>query len=224
MLTLTSFKALPILKAAWDRGINTIDTANMYSNGDSEKIIGSFMKTVSGVSRTRPQLRAHLPLHQYNIPRENVVIMTKVFFLVSPTPTDNTIFVPHLMNSRDYINHSGLSRIALFNQVDASLKRLGTDYIDVLHVHTFDPTVPPEETMKALHDLVQSGKVRYLGASNVRAWQVAELNRVAELNNWTPIVCVQVEYSLLYRYEVRPSPSAGLTCDSWLFVWHRSSR
>lgn len=129
--------------------------------------------------------------------------MTKVFFLVAPDPAVLTMFTPHLANTRDYVNQGGLSRAAIFNQVDASLARLGTSYIDLLQVHTWDPTTPLEETVKALHDLVQSGKVRYLGACNMRAWQFSELNRVAEVNGWTPFVSVQIEYSLLYRPEVR---------------------
>ena len=103
---------------------------------------------------------------------------------------------------REYVNQSGLSRAAIFHAVEGSLARLKTSYIDLLHIHRFDFTVPPEETMKALHDLVQSGKVRYLGASNLKTWQLAEMNRVAELHGWTQFVSIQLEYSLLYRTEV----------------------
>ncbi|KAM5543838.1 hypothetical protein V8D89_002455 [Ganoderma adspersum] len=177
-------KALPILKAAWDRGINTIDTANMYSNGDSERVIRKFIE-------------------KYNIPREEIGIMTKAFFVVSQDPTlitgGPTTF--RLMNTRQYVNQGGLSRAALFNQVEASLARLGTSYIDVLQIHFWDPMTPPEETMKALHDLVQSGKVRYIGASNLKTWQLAEMTGIAERNAWTTFVSVQVEHSLLYRTE-----------------------
>ncbi|KAI0328734.1 Aldo/keto reductase [Cubamyces sp. BRFM 1775] len=173
-------QGLPLMKAAWDLGINTIDTANFYSNGDSERMVGRFIE-------------------KYDIPRENLVIMTKVFFLVSPDPGAVTVLMTHLNGTRDSVNQGGLSRAALFNQVEASLKRLNTSYIDVLQVHMFDPSTPITETMKALHDLVESGKVRYLGANNMKAWQFAEMQRVAELNHWTPFVCIQVEYSLLYR-------------------------
>ena len=103
------------------------------------------------------------------------------------------------------MNHTGLSRAAIFNQVDASLERLQTSYIDLLQIHRYDPDTPPEETMKALHDLVQSGKVRYIGASSMRAWQFSELNHIAEKNGWTKFVSMQNEYSLLYREEVRLS-------------------
>ncbi|KAF8647253.1 hypothetical protein AX16_006821 [Volvariella volvacea WC 439] len=170
-----------ILKAAWDKGINTIDTANVYSNGFSEAIIGKF-------------------LAKYEIPRHEVVILTKCFGVVGKTPdlptwgNNATLF-----KQRDYVNQGGLSRAAIFNAVEASLKRLNTSYIDVLQIHRYDQDVEPEETMKALHDLVQSGKVRYLGASSMRCWQFAHLNQIAERNGWTKFVCMQDEYSLLYR-------------------------
>ena len=117
----------------------------------------------------------------------------------------NTVNQPWLKDTRDYVNHTGLSRAAIFNQVDASLERLQTSYIDLLQIHRYDPDTPPEETMKALHDLVQSGKVRYIGASSMRAWQFSELNHIAEKNGWTKFVSMQNEYSLLYREEVQLS-------------------
>ncbi|PBK63895.1 Aldo/keto reductase [Armillaria solidipes] len=177
-------KAFPLLKAAWDLGVTTWDTANMYSNGESETIIGKFIK-------------------QNNIPRNNLVLVTKIRFLVDheqPT-TITSFFRPELKDSRDYVNHGGLSRTAIFNQVDACLERLQTNYIDVLLIHMADDETPYEETMCALNDLVRSGKVRYIGASNVRAWQFIEMNNVAQLNGWTQFSCVQVEHSLLFRTE-----------------------
>ena len=206
MARLLVLQSLPILKAAWDRGINTIDTANMYSNGDSERIIRKFIEKVrSLIGRQSPHIPPGSRCSQYNILREEIVIMTKAFFVVSQDPTvitgGPTTF--HLMNTRQYVNQGGLSRAALFNQVDASLARLGTSYIDVLQIHFWDPMTPPEETMKALHDLVQSGKVRYIGASNLKTWQLAEMTSIAERNGWTTFVSVQVEHSLLYRNEVR---------------------
>ncbi|EJD03438.1 Aldo/keto reductase [Fomitiporia mediterranea MF3/22] len=177
-------EALPLLKAAWDRGVTTIDTANVYSNGYSERIIGKFLK-------------------QYQIPRHRVLIFTKCYSLVHEDPGTRTILYPELKNTRDYVNQSGLSRAAIFNQVEDSLERLGTSYIDLLQIHRYDPNTPPEETMKALHDLVQSGKVRYIGASSMRAWQFSELNHVAEKNGWTKFISMQNEYSLLYREEER---------------------
>lgn len=141
--------------------------------------------------------------------------MTKAFFLVSPDPSVLTMLNPGLGNTREFVNQGGLSRSALFNQVDASLERLHTSYIDVLQVHTFDPTTPLTETMKALHDLVQSGKVRYLGACNMRAWQFAEMQRVADVNGWTRFVSMQVEYSLLYRPAVRSQSIPRILCDDY---------
>lgn len=108
------------------------------------------------------------------------------------------------------MNQSGLSRAAIFNAVDASLKRLETSYIDLLQIHRYDPHTPAKETMRALHDLVESGKVRYIGASSMRTWQFAELNHIAEMNGWTKFVSMQNEYSLVYREEVCRSPLLSL--------------
>jgi aryl-alcohol dehydrogenase-like predicted oxidoreductase len=114
-----------------------------------------------------------------------------------------TAHTPALAKSTQYINQRGLSCAAIFNAVEASLARLETPYIDLLQIHRYDPEVSAEETMKALHDLVQSGKVRYIGASSMRCWQFAHLNEVASKNGWTKFVSMQDEYSLLYREEVR---------------------
>jgi aryl-alcohol dehydrogenase-like predicted oxidoreductase len=111
--------------------------------------------------------------------------------------------MPELHAQRDYVNQAGLSRAAIFNAVDASLQRLGTTYIDLLQIHQFDAKTPVEETMRALHDLVQSGKVRYIGASCMPCWKFAYMNEVAGRNGWTRFVSVHNEHSLLYREEVR---------------------
>ncbi|TFK64733.1 Aldo/keto reductase [Pluteus cervinus] len=177
-------RSLEILKAAWDKGINTIDTANVYSNGVSERIVGNFVK-------------------KYQIPRNEIIIATKCYALVAKSPEIHAYAQPHLQEERDYVNQSGLSRAAIFNAVDASLERLQTSYIDLLQIHRYDPDTDPEETMKALHDLVQSGKVRYLGASSMRCWQFALLNEIADKRGWTKFVSMQNEYSLLYREEER---------------------
>ncbi|KAF8122913.1 NADP-dependent oxidoreductase domain-containing protein [Boletus edulis] len=175
--------SLEILKAAWDLGINTIDTANIYSNGESERIIAKFIQ-------------------KYQIPRHQIVIASKCHGLVGNDPGTRTYLTPELKERQEYVNQSGLSRAAIFNAVDASLARLETTYIDLLQIHRYDPEIPAEETMKALHDLVQSGKVRYIGASSMRCWQFAHLNEVARKNGWTTFVSMQDEYSLLYREEV----------------------
>ncbi|KAG1888505.1 NADP-dependent oxidoreductase domain-containing protein [Suillus subluteus] len=176
--------SVEIMKAAWDRGVNTIDTANIYSNGESERLIAKFIK-------------------KYNIPRPQIIIATKCHGLVANDPSIQAFLMPDLNKQPEYVNQSGLSRAAIFNAVDASLARLETPYIDLLQIHRFDPSVTPEETMKALHDLVQSGKVRYIGASSMRCWQFAMLNDVAARNGWTTFVSMQDEYSLLYREEER---------------------
>jgi aryl-alcohol dehydrogenase-like predicted oxidoreductase len=176
--------ALQIMKAAWDLGINTIDTANLYSNGESERIVAKFIK-------------------EYQIPRHQIVVATKCFGLVASDPSIHIHSVPGLDKTREYINQRGLSRAAIFNAVEASLARLETPYIDLLQIHRYDSTVPAEETMKALHDLIESGKVRYIGASSMRCWQFAHLNEVASKNGWTKFISMQNEYSLLYREEER---------------------
>ncbi|KAF9226028.1 Aldo/keto reductase [Gyrodon lividus] len=176
--------SLEVMKTAWDLGINTIDTANIYSNGESERIVAKFLK-------------------KYHIPRHQIVIASKCFGLVANDVSVRTVLNPGLANFPEYINQNGLSRAAIFNAVEASLARLETPYLDLLQIHRYDPEVPAEETMKALHDLVQSGKVRYIGASSMRCWQFAHLNEVASKNGWTKFVSMQDEYSLLYREEER---------------------
>ncbi|RVD83183.1 uncharacterized protein DFL_007582 [Arthrobotrys flagrans] len=178
-------KALPLLKAAYDRGINTWDTANTYSNGRSELVIAKAIK-------------------KYEIPRHKIVILTKCWGHVLDTPEGPAwAFEDALRKSKDFVNQGGSSRAAIFNQVENSLKRLETDYIDLLQVHRFDYNTPIEETMKALHDLVQSGKVRYIGASSMWATQFARMQFVAEKNGWTKFVSMQNQYNLLYREEER---------------------
>lgn len=134
-----------LLKGAYDRGLNTWDTANVYSNGISEEMIAATIK-------------------KHKLPRHKLVLLSKCFGTVGEEPGVVHIKYPaEIKKSKDYVNQSGLSRTAIFNAVDASLARLQTSYLDLLQIHRFDQTVPVEETMKALHDLVQSGKVRYIG-------------------------------------------------------------
>lgn len=161
------------------------DTANIYSNGTSERIIGN-------------------AIQKYDIPRHEVVIMTKCFGPVAKQPDIAGVFYSEQMAKiKDYVNQFGLSRQAIFNAVEASLKRLQTDYIDLLQIHRFDGSVPIEETMEALHDLVKSGKVRYLGASSMWTFQFAMMQNVAEQRGWTKFVSMQNQYNLLYREEER---------------------
>jgi aryl-alcohol dehydrogenase-like predicted oxidoreductase len=150
-----------------------------------------------------------------------VVILTKCYGAVGEEPIIRGVFHPkEIRASKDYVNQAGnistnhqtvpvadfkigLSRQAIFNAVDASLKRLDTTYIDLLQIHRFDANTPLEETMEALHDLVKSGKVRYIGASSMWATQFAQLQFTAEKNGWTKFISMQNHYNLLYREEER---------------------
>jgi aryl-alcohol dehydrogenase-like predicted oxidoreductase len=118
--------------------------------------------------------------------REDVVLATKVFNRMRPGP-----------------NGAGLSRKAILQEIDASLARLGTDYVDLYQIHRFDPDTPVEETMEALHDVVKAGKARYLGASSMYAWQFAKMQQAAQRHGWTPFVSMQNHYNLIYREEER---------------------
>ncbi|KAL5344757.1 hypothetical protein ACLOAV_010154 [Pseudogymnoascus australis] len=181
--------ALPLLKYAFDRGINTWDTANVYSNGESERLMGKAIRA-------------------YNIPRQKVVIMTKCYRVICDQENHDpgsgiTMLTGLADQSKDYVNQWGLSRGAIFSDVEASLERLNTKYIDLYQVHRYDETVSPRETMEALHDLVKSGRVRYLGASSMWAHQFALLQQTAEKYGLTKFVSMQNHYNLLYREEER---------------------
>ncbi|PCG89496.1 Aldo/keto reductase [Penicillium occitanis (nom. inval.)] len=175
--------ALPILKAAWDGGIQTFDTANVYSNGQSETILGRFIK-------------------EYNIPRHQVVIMTKVHMLTDDRSQFGQSRIGRALDPstyRDFQNNYGLSRTAIFNQVEASLRRLQTAYIDLLQIHRLDRGVDKEEIMTTLHDLVKLGKVRYIGASSMRAVEFVQLQYIAASKGLTQFISMQSYYNLLNR-------------------------
>ncbi|KAH8724912.1 aldo-keto reductase-like protein [Phaeosphaeriaceae sp. PMI808] len=177
--------SLPLLKAAYDRGLTTWDTANVYSNGASEEVIGKAIK-------------------KYDLPRHKLVILTKCYAYVGEDTSLRTMqHTKDMPQLKDYTNQGGLSRQAIFNSVNASLKRLDLEYIDLLQIHRFDPNTPVEETMEALHDLIKSGKVRYIGASSMWAVQFAQMQFAAEKNGWTKFVSMQNHYNLLYREEER---------------------
>ncbi len=168
----------PIVQRAVELGINFFDTADMYSAGVSEELTGKFLREF-----TR---------------REEVVIATKVFF-----PVD-LAFQPDSPDSAPpQPNAHGLSRKHIFEAVDASLKRLGIDYIDLYQIHRWDYETPIEETMAALHEVVKSGKVRYIGASSMWAWQFAKAQHTAQSNGWTQFISMQNHYNLIYREEER---------------------
>ncbi len=156
----------PIIKHALELGINFFDTANVYSIGVSEEILGRALKDFA--------------------PRDEVIIATKLHGKMSDKP-----------------NGGGLSRKAILSEIDNSLKRLGTDYVDLYQIHRLDYETPIEETMEALHDVVKSGKVRYIGASAMFAWQFQKALHVAEKHGWTRFVSMQNHLNLIYREEER---------------------
>jgi aryl-alcohol dehydrogenase-like predicted oxidoreductase len=164
--TLPPDESRPFIRKALDLGLNFFDTANSYSGGSSEEILGSALKEFAR--------------------REEVVVATKVFFANKSGP-----------------NLAGLSRKAIFQAIDASLKRLGMDYVDLYQIHRFDYRTPIEETLEALHDVVKSGKVRYIGASSMYAWQFAKALYISQQHGWTRFTTMQNHLNLLYREEER---------------------
>jgi 1-deoxyxylulose-5-phosphate synthase len=159
-------EARPFFRRAIEAGINFFDTADAYSVGVSETIVGRSLREY-----TR---------------RDDVVIATKVFFPTGPGPNDQ-----------------GLSRKHIMQALEASLRRLATDYIDLYQIHRFDPQVPIEETIEALHDIVKSGKALYVGASSMYGWQFAKMLHAADVHGWTRFVSMQNHYNLVYREEER---------------------
>ncbi len=164
--TLDEEASRPLIRQAVEAGITFFDTANVYSDGTSEEIVG---RALAEYAR-----------------RDEIVLATKVHGRMRPGP-----------------NGGGLSRKAIMSEIDHSLRRLGTDYVDLYQIHRWDPHTPIEETMEALHDLVKAGKVRYLGASSMYAWQFAKAQYTAEKHGWTRFVSMQNHYNLLYREEER---------------------
>jgi aryl-alcohol dehydrogenase-like predicted oxidoreductase len=164
--TLDADQSRPFIRQALDAGINFFDTANVYSDGTSEEIVGALLAEMAN--------------------RDEIVLATKVHGVTRPGP-----------------NGRGLSRKAILTEIDASLRRLGTDHVDLYQIHRWDPRTPIEETMEALHDVVKAGKARYIGASSMWAWQFAKAQHVAERNGWTRFVSMQNHYNLVYREEER---------------------
>jgi len=156
----------PFIQRALELGINFFDTANVYSNGMSETVVGRALRDFAS--------------------RDEVVIATKVRTEMGPGPNDR-----------------GLSRKHILSAIDASLKRLGTDYVDLYQIHRWDYETPIEETLEALHDVVRAGKARYVGASSMYAWQFAKALYTSELHGWTRFVSMQPYYNLVYREEER---------------------
>lgn len=156
----------PIIRRALELGVNFFDTADMYSGGESEAVLGRALRDFAR--------------------REEVVICTKAFHPTGPS-----------------VNEAGLSRKHLFHAIDRSLVSLGTDYVDIYQIHRLDQTVPMEETLEALHDIVKSGKARYVAASNMLAWQFAKALYLQDSKGWARFVAMQNQYNLVYREEER---------------------
>lgn len=164
--TLEEEQSRPLIRQAVELGINFFDTANTYSDGTSEEIVGRALRDFAQ--------------------RDEIVIATKVFYPARKGP-----------------NIGGLSRKAIMTEIDNSLRRLGTDYVDLYQIHRWDYQTPIEETLEALHDVVKAGKARYIGASSMYAWQFAKALYVAERNGWTRFSTMQNHLNLLYREEER---------------------
>jgi aryl-alcohol dehydrogenase-like predicted oxidoreductase len=176
-------EAYELVRTAYEQGLNFVDTADAYSEGESELLLGK-------------------ALRQLGVSRQEWVVATKV----------------RLRTGRG-VNQVGLSRLHLMHAVDDSLRRLDTDYIDLYYVHGVDAYTPLEETMRGLEDIVRSGKVRYLGVSNLPAWQIMKANGIARQRDWTPFVALQHYYSLASRdveREILPmSEAEGLAFMPW---------
>jgi 1-deoxyxylulose-5-phosphate synthase len=164
--TLDEEKSRPIIRQAIEAGINFFDTANVYSDGTSEEIVGRALKEFAR--------------------RDEIVLATKVHGRMRKGP-----------------NGGGLSRKAIFHEIDASLKRLGTDYVDLYQIHRLDHDVPMEETLEALHDVVRAGKALHVGASSMAAWQFATMLHLQDANGWARFASMQNYVNLLYREEER---------------------
>jgi 1-deoxyxylulose-5-phosphate synthase len=177
----------PFLRQALDLGINFFDTANVYSAGASEEVLGKFLRA--------------------NTRREAVVIATKVHGVM-----------------RDEPNGRGLSRKAIFFELEQSLRRLQTEYVDLYQTHRWDYETPIEETLEALHDAVKSGKVRYIGASSMFAWQFAKALSLADLRGWTRFISMQNHYNLLYREEEREMMGLCLSEGVGVIPWSPLAR
>jgi aryl-alcohol dehydrogenase (NADP+) len=186
--TLDEEQALSFVKRALEAGINFFDTADIYSLGASEEVLGNTLRTCG-------------------VKRENVVVATKVFNLLS-----------------EDVNDRGLSRKHIMDAIDRSLRRLKMEYVDLYQIHRWDYATPIEETMEALHDVVKSGKARYIGASSMFAWQFAKAQYTADLHGWTRFVSMQNHYNLVYREEEREMIPLCIDQGIGLIPWSPMAR
>ena len=177
----------PFIKRAIEHGINFFDTADMYSRGVSEEVVGRALKDYAK--------------------RDAIVVATKVFYPVE-----------------EHANSRGLSRKHIMSAIDASLRRLGMDYVDLYQIHRFDPNTTIEETLEALHDVVKAGKARYIGASSMYAWQFAKMVYTQRSHGWTQFVTMQNHYNLVYREEEREMMPLCLDQGIGLIPWSPLAR
>jgi aryl-alcohol dehydrogenase (NADP+) len=185
---LSEEQSRPFYRRAIEAGINFFDTADMYSRGVSEQVLGRAVRALG-------------------VGRDDVVIATKAFFPMGDGPNDR-----------------GLSRKHLLSAIDASLSRLGMDYVDIYQIHRWDPETPIEETLEALHDIVRAGKARYIGASSMHAWQFARALYLADRYGWTRFVSMQNHYNLLYREDEREMLSLCLFEGVGVIPWSPLAR
>ena len=183
--TLSEEQSKPLIRQALDAGIDFFDTANVYSDGSSEEILGRVLWSW--------------------VKRDEIVLATKVFGDEDP-------------------NWRGLSRRIIMRQIDNSLKRLQTDYVDLYQIHRWDPITPIEETMEALNDVVRAGKARYIGASSMYAWQFAKAQQVAKENGWARFTSMQNQVNLIYREEEREMIPLCLDQGVGLIPWSPIAR
>lgn len=185
--TLPEEQSRPFIQRAVEAGINFFDTANVYSDGTSEEIVGKLLQEFA--------------------PRDAIVLATKVHGRMRPDA-----------------NGAGLSRKAIMAEIDHSLRRLGTDYVDLYQIHRWDYGTPIEETLEALHDVIKAGKARYIGASSMHAWQFAQSLYMADLNGWTRFVSMQNHYNLVYREEEREMMKLCLDQQIGVIPWSPLAR
>jgi 1-deoxyxylulose-5-phosphate synthase len=185
--TLREEQSRPFVKRALEVGINFFDTANVYSDGTSEEIVGRALRDFA--------------------PRHDIVLATKVHGRMHAGS-----------------NGRGLSRKAIMNEIDASLRRLGTDYVDLYQIHRWDNETPVEETLEALHDVVKAGKARYIGASSMYAWQFCKALELATRHGWTRFISMQNHYNLIYREEEREMMSLCLAEGIGVIPWSPLAR
>ncbi|MGE5665936.1 MAG: aldo/keto reductase [Betaproteobacteria bacterium] len=191
----------PVFRRAVELGVDFFDTADMYSAGMSEEITGRFVREFCR--------------------RDEVVVATKLFYPVDLAFKGGNAPGPKPAQAP---NSAGLSRKRILAAIDASLTRLKLDHVDLYQIHRFDPQVPVEETMEALHDVVRAGKARYLGASSMYAWQFAKLQSAAKRHGWTPFISMQNHYNLAYREEEREMNPYCLDTGVGLIPWSPLAR